>query len=271
MAGALLLAPGLAGAYPPAPEHTIYGQVRNEYGEPLTLANARIIFSPTDGFETSGDVVPGLAPGMNYRLRVPMDSGITPDLYKISALRPNVNFRIRVKIGTVTYLPMEMVGSYNRLGLPAQSTRIDLTLGVDANNDGLPDAWQELLRTLLGPDVLIGPNDDSDGDGISNLDEYLAGTYAFDPSDGFRLTLVPRANASPLLEFMVISPRTYTLYTSTNLQTWTPLDFRVAAAGTNTPALRNFRATEIHRLQVEPVLPAGGLPLTRYFYKVQAQ
>src|SRR5712671_2370542 len=197
-----------ATAFPPSPNHVIYGLVRDEYGLPLSVGNAQIIFEPTNGVQITGTIVPNLEPGVNYRLNLPMDSGIAPDLYKITALRPFVQFRIRVKIGNVTYLPMEMAANYATLGQPAQSTRIDLTLGVDANNDGLPDAWQQLLILLLGPGAKTGPNDDADGDGISNMNEYLAGTYAFLPESGFRLNLVPTGSGPPLLEFMVVGAHT---------------------------------------------------------------
>jgi hypothetical protein len=126
---------------------------------------------------------------------------------------------------------------------------------VDANNDGLPDAWQDLLRLMLGPDALIGPNDDADGDGISNLNEYLAGTYAFDPESGFRLAIFRGATGTPMLEFMAVAPRTYTVYNSTNLQTWTPIHFNIPADPTVTN-LPSYRASDIRTLQIEPIIPS---------------
>lgn len=271
-AGGILLLPSTSRAFPPAPPHVIYGQVRDEYGVPLTLANAQIIFSVegTNGVQIVGSITPDLEPGVNYRLSLPMDSGTKPDLYKPTALMPTAPFRIRVKIGNTTYLPMEMAANYANLGKPAQSTRIDLTLGVDANGDGLPDAWQQLLLAMLGPGALIGPNDDADGDGISNLNEYLAGTYAFDPANGFRLDMVLGAGGTPLLEFMVISPRTYTVFGSTNLQTWAPFEIKIPADGPAAPNLPNYRATDIHTLQVQPILPPGPAS-SQYFFKVQVQ
>ena len=257
-------------AFPPAPNHVIYGLVRDEYGLPLSVANAQILFEPTNGVQITGTIAPDLEPGVNYRLSLSMDSGIAPDPYKTTALRPFVAFRIRVKIGNVTYLPMEMTGNYATLGQPAQTTRIDLTLGVDANNDGLPDAWQQLLIAMLGPGAKIGPNEDADGDGISNLNEYLAGTYAFLPESGFRLNLVPTGSGPPLLEFMVVSPHTYTVYNSTNLQTWVPIPFNVPADGVSATNLPNYQASDIHILQVAPILPPGP-PAAGQFFKVQVQ
>jgi hypothetical protein len=257
-------------AFPPAPSHLIYGQVRDEYGVPLSVTNGIIIFEATNNVQIMGSIVPNLEAGVNYRLNVSIDSGITPDPYKITALQPHVPFRIRVNIGAVNYLPIEMVANYATLGEPAESTRIDLTLGVDADGDGLPDAWQQWLTSILGPGARVGPNDDADGDGISNLNEYLAGTYAFQPDSGFRLNLVPNGDGPPLLEFMVVIPRTYTVYTSSDLQTWVPIPFNIPGAGPSATNLPNYRAGDVHILRVEPILPPD-VPVTGQFFKVQVQ
>ena len=256
-------------AFPPAPSHLIYGQVRDEYGVPLSITNATIIFATTNADLLGSSVVPNLEPGVNYRLNLSVDSGVSPDLYKTTALQPNVPFRLRVRIGGVNYLPMEMVANYALVGQPAKSTRIDLTLGVDADGDGLPDAWQQWLMSMLGAGAKTGPNDDADGDGISNLNEYLAGTYAFDPAEGFRLNLVPNGDGPQLLEFMVIIGRTYTVHTSSDLQTWTTIPFNIPADPTarNMP---NYRANDVHVLRVEPILPPD-VPVTGQFFKVQVQ
>src|SRR5262245_60448411 len=93
VAGMLLLA--LTGrAFPPAPSHLIYGQVRDERGLPLFVTNALIVLEATNDVQVTSTIVPDLEPGVNYRLNVSIDSGVAPDLYKITALQPNVPFRI---------------------------------------------------------------------------------------------------------------------------------------------------------------------------------
>ncbi|MBL9137534.1 MAG: hypothetical protein JNK85_16800 [Verrucomicrobiales bacterium] len=268
--GAALLAPALVEAFPPAPHHRLVGMVRNEYGEPLAMRNAKILFEADNGVQLVGSIVPGLEPGANYSLHLPMDSGIAADAYKPTALKPTLPFRIRVRIGQTTYLPIEMVGAPSHLGDPAATTRLDLTLGIDTDNDGLPDDWERLLISKLGGSLdSIRPDDDSDGDGIRNLDEYRAGTFAFDPEGGFRLSLIPQAQGVPLLEFTVVTPRTYTVHASTDLVHWVAIPFRDPndRAGV---AQMSYSSTDIRILRVEPVIPSD-VPIANYFFKVEVQ
>jgi hypothetical protein len=56
---------------------------------------------------------------------------------------------------------------------------------VDANHNGLPDAWEQAFG-------VSDPQGDPDGDGFTNLQEYLAGTDPLDPSS------VPSADVSQI-------------------------------------------------------------------------
>ena len=261
-----------ASPFPPAPHHLIYGVIRDEFGNPIASSDADVILETSSGVQIISKIVPNLEPGVNYRLTVPIDAGLTADAYKPTALKPLVSFRIKVKIGGVTYLPIEMVADFSKLGKPAQKTRLNLTLGEDSDGDGLPDAWERMLIAASGLDLAltdISPNDDFDGDGISNLNEYLAGTYAFDPQDGFFLDILTVPNGNPQLEFMVIQGRTYTLLASTDLKAWTPINFLIPANGPGAASQPSYRATDVHILRVEPI-PANGQPAGIYF-RVQAQ
>jgi hypothetical protein len=262
--------PTFVSAFPPAPHHRVYGLVRDEYGTPLAMTGAQIMIETSNGANVAGIIVPGLAPGSNYELDVSMDSGIASDVYKATALKPSAAFRMRVKIGVKTYLPIEMAGNFASLGNPAQATRIDLTIGEDLDGDGLPDAWQRLLRTMLGPSARTGPNDDADSDGISNLNEYLAGTYAFDPQNGFRLSFVTDATGAAALEFMTIKSRTYTLLASTDATAWTPIRFKLPSDSATVLSRAEYRATDIKILRVIPLLP-DQTPASKYFFQVQVQ
>ncbi len=259
---------GVVRAFPPSPTHTIYGVVRDEMGDPLVVTNAEVYLVTQTGIQLKGQVIPNLAPGMNYRLAVSMDAGLTSDNYKASALRPAVPFTMKVKIGGVTYLPMELHGNYVNLGKPAKMTHLDLTLGEDSDGDGLPDAWERALIDMLGGGLTLAdikPGEDSDGDGLSNLQEYLAGTYAFDPADGVRLDIVDSNHGKPLLDFLAIRGRTYTILGSGDLKAWEPIAFRLSGSDTNAASVGRYMATDVRVVRVEADMPAEQAPRLHVF------
>ena len=239
-------------AYPPAPHHQFHGSVRDEYGSPINDPTAEVILETASGVEFKTTIFPGREPGENYRLEVPMDAGIAADLYKPTALRPQMPFQIKVVIAGVTYLPIEMSGDVSQLGRPGKRTLLNLTLGQDTDGDGLPDAWERLIN----PDISkVNPEDDSDGDKLSNRHEYLAGTYAFDPDDGFSLVIKRFNEGRPVIGFTVIRGRNYVIQGSENLDAWKTLSFSVGPAPT---ALQeSYSATDIRQLEAEVHLAEG--------------
>src|SRR5690349_20785519 len=77
---ACLLAPATSPAFPPAPHHTLYGLVRNQWGDPVALEASDVFLETPAGTQLRTSLVTGLEPGVNYRLDVPMDSGTAADL-----------------------------------------------------------------------------------------------------------------------------------------------------------------------------------------------
>jgi hypothetical protein len=269
IAAVAFLVPGAALAFPPTPDHQFYGLVRDPMGDPLMVKNAEVILETTNSIKITTMVVPNLDVGVNYRLSIPMDAGLTPDNYKPTALRPTVSFRMKVMIGAATWLPLELKGSYANLGKPAQTTHLDLTLGADSDGDGLPDAWEQMLIDVLGDGRTLAdikPEDDADGDGLSNLQEYLAGTYAFDSEDGLRLDIVGTREGRPLLDFMAIRGRTYTILSSTNMTTWEPVNFRMADENNGAAPMSRYSATDVRIVHAEAITAPKVM-----FFKLKAQ
>ena len=93
------------------------------------------------------------------------------------------------------------------------------TITYSSANDGLPDWWK--LKYGLnpgGPESINGPNADPDGDGLSNLAEYLFGTNPLFPdSASAQLSQSRGANGVMNLTFPTIKDRIYTVLYSTNL------------------------------------------------------
>jgi hypothetical protein len=270
---ALSLLPPLAAlAFPPAPHHEIHGLVRDQWGNPLTIDHARIVLRTDAGTEVRGVVTPGMEPGVNYRLLVPMDAAITPDLYRRNALQTLVPFRIRVQVGDTAYLPIQMKGDYSLLGEPAGVTRIDLTLGTDSDGDGLPDAWKDMVIAMMGGGLTradIRPQDDLDGDGMTNLQEYIAGTYAWDPNDKLWLDIIEVRDADVLLEFSTINGRSYRIWGSSDLREWAPVRFRLPAFDAPGETRASYVAPNVRRLTAE--VPRVEIIENPRFFRLQVQ
>jgi hypothetical protein len=265
---ASLFLPLATPAFPPAPHHTIYGTVRDEYGTPLMTSQAQVVLVTPTGVQIATTIVPGLAPGVNYRLDVPMDAGATADPYEPTALMTAAQYKMLVVVGQTTNLPIQMTGSFSLLGRPAQQTRIDLTLGQDSNGDGIPDAWELAYLAALGSNVslaslsagrVLGPS------GLTIGQEFIAGYYPYDPADTLTLQILEVNGGPPLLQFTAITGRSYWILGSSDLRAWTPLSFQVPAEGSNALAHSYYFASDVRTVQVEPTQPVGASPPTLGF------
>lgn len=258
---------GASQAFPPAPHHVVYGLVRDQIGNPLTSNSAQVTLTVNSGTSLTDLVVPNMGPAMNYRLQIPMDSGLTSDLYQPSALVPAVPFKIIVKVGSVNYVPMEMTGDYAVLGAPGESTRIDLTLGVDSDNDGLPDAWEQAAFRQLGKVWKAGalnPNAMYPGTGLTFAQVYVAGTYTYAPRDGFVLNLLGVTDSKAQLAFTAVKGRSYTIESATTLGKWSGTRFRLQTDAVGTALRPYYQAISTAKVNVEVPADSSGKPARFY-------
>ena len=249
-----------ARAYPPAPYHLFHGMLRDEYGTPINFADAEVFLETSGGLKIKTKVNPGIETASNYRLEVPMDSGLFAAVNQPTALRPTAPFRIKVRIGGVVYLPIEMNGELAALGHPGERTLLNLTLGEDLDGDGLPDAWERLINADISQ---VLPGGDA-GNGLNHLETYHAGTYAVDPENGFSVEIAGFKQGAPLLEFLAVTGRTYTILGSSDLKRWESARFRFPTDGA-TPAIREkFLSPSVRQVQLE-VVHEGSDPAPTYF------
>ncbi len=125
----------------------------------------------------------------------------------------------------------------------------------DADSDGLPDSWE---NTYFGGTAGQSGATDSDGDGQTNLQEYIAGTNPADVADYFTVGGIQTAAGGAGVQITVAGKtgRVYLLDRSTTLgqDSWTQID-------SSGPAESDGAVTFIDAAPPEP----------RAFYRVRVQ
>ncbi len=240
-------------AFPPAPPYTIFGNVRDQYGVLLPSNGAFVVTYIGLKEMQRQQVMDVPSANYNYQMRLRLDLTRPETLtYHPKALATGSVFNLAVVRGNRIYRPIE-VESPPTVGASADRRRLDLTLGVDLDGDGLPDAWEEAQLYQAGerPGVSgwelskLDRDGDYDGDGTSNWNEYLAGTYALDATSILDLEIAEKLSDSVRLEFYSFYGKQYTLEAATDLKTWAavPLSLTPPAEGAVVPTQSSLTAT----------------------------
>jgi hypothetical protein len=179
----LALASAIAPASIPDPQNIFYGNVAWQ-GQPIAAADSDVAVT----IESGGTEV------AKYRMGTMQQAG---DFYVLSlpiyavdppqgvALRPGDRAEIHLeKAGVKHYLVSITVGTKGQVSRLDVSEDTDLDgmpdiTDSDDDNDGMPDAYElsQGFDPLSAADALL----DADGNGSSNLDDYLASLEPKDP------------------------------------------------------------------------------------------
>ena len=145
-----------------------------------------------------------------------------------------------------------LIHQHNTLGQQSEIVNIRLDT-PDADNNGLPDAWELKYFGQLGNSASA----DSDGDGVSNAQEATAGTDPTDPTSVFRIISVTSAVPASALSIRWIGAagHTYTLERATDLK----LGFTAIKTG--------IAGLDGANVVQDPAPPVGGT----VFYRVKVQ
>lgn len=122
---------------------------------------------------------------------------------------------------------------------------------ADSDSDGLPDSWES---QYFASSTAAVASEDPDNDGLSNWQEYIAGT---DPTSSFSTLLVESLQVAPsgtgyVVKWNSVSGRTYGVYYAPDLNT----DFTLLQD--NIPATQNVYTDTLHNAS------SGG------FYRIKA-
>lgn len=123
----------------------------------------------------------------------------------------------------------------------------------DLDGDGLPDAWE---RRYFGS-TNGNASDDSDGDGLNNLQEFRAGADPTDPSSAALIRSVQAAGPDIIIRFSTVSGKRYQLEKADALEAvpWTPVGPAVVGNGSErdvTDAGAAQSGDSFYRLRVLP-------------------
>ena len=239
LAATVLFTSTLSQAGIPRPMLLYYGQACDRYGQ--VYKSGADIFLLRGTQEVARTTIAGaIAPGVNFRLSVPYDSDPTDAAnyvpYAVDA-GDILTVWVTDSAGTRQVESCEVPP----VGAPGEAVALRIIAGEDTDSDGMSDAWER--ANGLDPTDPSDASADLDGDGQTNLAEYLSGTLPWLGSDRFgtsALTTTPSGMYA--LTFPTTYGKLYTVQTAplaldeTGGFAWSPCPFALedAAAPTQT-------------------------------------
>ena len=179
----------------------------------------------------------------NYRLRVPLADAATKGYSQSGAVLSIAVEDDAGKTWTGVVVDAGATNGLSTVGEPGGVCEVDIVLGEDKDGDGVDDELRRRLEQewensdCWTNGVPFDPTADHDGDGVSTIDEALAGTDPFSGADTLRITAFePGAIQSRgaeteafVLEFPASSGRAYVVQTANApTGTWSDVVFFLA-------------------------------------------
>ncbi len=125
-----------------------------------------------------------------------------------------------------------------------------LDLATDSDSNGLSDSWEIEHFGAIG----VAPLADEDGDGATNLMEYLAATNPRNPASVFRPAL-HNSGSHLVVTVPTVSGRSYRVWGTANLQgTWTKHD-TIMGDGSTVEWFYQLNQSSRYFLRIEILFP----------------
>lgn len=197
------------------PSFNYYGQITTELGLPIIPdAQATLIVRSGDTLISRSPIQRSGVAGCNYIAEIPLDSDSTP--YRDYALKSGASVTFALSDAHHSESPLYPVGPIPPVGRPGEAQRLDLSAGCDTIGNGLTDAFRERIvaasqgRFTRADEVL--PDDDFDGDGMSNRDEFRSGTDATWAADVLQVADFRPAHGRIAFQFHGVEGIAYRVY-----------------------------------------------------------
>ena len=137
------------------------------------------------------------------------------------------------------------------------------TASTDSDNDKLPDWWENQYGLKSddngSTDINNGPAGDPDGDGFSNMVEWLVGMVPnLKDGSAFPKLGLSKISTGIRLSFSTLPDRKYQIMTSTTLDDWQPFGDPVTTAPNDTPGTFEIDTTtgDLKRFYLMMITPA---------------
>ena len=194
----------------PAPSLTFYGMLTDEFGWPYA-DNVKVTVTANGLVVLSQPLQPATGRNYNFIFRLPYDTGVV-DYSSASVTAGDV---ITITVAAADSGKVLIQRTQTVTVAPGTVLNLNLATSTDSVGDGLPDElrfwiWQSLGLSGAFDPTKIKAIDDSDGDGVSNLNEYLAGTDPANASDVFQVTITDSGVPNVArLNFFSVPSKTY--------------------------------------------------------------
>jgi hypothetical protein len=118
---------------------------------------------------------------------------------------------------------------------------ITINPATDTDGDGIPDWWTQsnFGHTTGQAADKSRASDDADGDGMTNVEEFIAHTAPRDPASALRITVLQRTADGAHLTFQSVAGKSYRLEYKDSLTntSWLTAVDNIAGRGGTTPAI----------------------------------
>ncbi len=208
----------------------------------------------------------------NYRLVIPMASASTAN-----AAAPGEKLDAKVTYAGKDYVTEGMTPNLR----PGVLNVHDVTLFEDTNGNAVADEYETYILDLasalgIATGTEYTPHGDYDGDGVTNYEEYIAGTNPLSSDDRFGITdlqLLDAGENKLVLKFLTARAKTYQLYAVDSLTenaTWKETSFREAEDGTTSTT---YHTNEAHPDPVEKVIyiPKNDEQKSSHFFRIRVK